>query len=131
MKKGRIGRRKVFTIIIAGILASIAVPLYLHYTETTKVRETLGIIKAIITSQKVEKSRTGKYYSASTIQDFKNKGIDITNIKFYTYKTTATPNDGFTVTATPTDASGAAGGPITYTYPLPEIILDDMLLTQS
>ena len=131
MKKGR----RVFTIIIAGIiagiLAAIAVPLYLHYTETAKVREGLGMIKAIGTSQKLEKFRTGKYYSASTIAEFKAKGVDISKAKSFIFETFPTPAGGFTVRATPKNASGAAGGSMTYTHPLPKIIPDDMLLTQA
>lgn len=123
MKKGKIGGRRLLTIImigiIAGILAAIAVPLYLHYTETSKVREALdiwGIIKAVITSQKVERSRTGKYYSASTVLEFKARGIDISKAKSFIFETVATPNGGFTVTATPTDTFAPAGGWVKYIY---------------
>jgi Tfp pilus assembly protein PilE len=113
MKKGRIGGRKVFIIIIAGItagiLATIAVPLYKGYVERNRITKATSIMGTIITSQKVEKSRTGKYYSASTVAEFKSRGIPITNTKFFTYETGPTPNGGFTVTATPTDAFGSTG----------------------
>jgi Tfp pilus assembly major pilin PilA len=89
MKRGRTGGRKILTIIIggiiAGILAAIAIPLYTRYVETASVREGLGIIKAIMTSQKLEKSRAGKYYNASTFAEFKSKGIDLSDTKFYTW----------------------------------------------
>jgi len=98
-------------IIIVGILASIAVPLYLHYTEMSKVREALGIIKAIVTSQKVEKMRTLRYYTAtgdtaSTI--FLQKGIDVRDSRYFTYETVGDA-DRFTVTATATPESGITG----------------------
>ena len=102
-------------IIIVGILAAIAVPLFLHYSEMSKVREALGIIKAITTSQKVEKIRTLRYYTASggeakTI--FTSKGIDLSDATFFTYETVGDA-DSFTVTATATPESGITG---TITY---------------
>jgi Tfp pilus assembly protein PilE len=120
MKRGRIGRRKILAIIIggiiAGILAAIAVPLYTGYVERARVIEANGIMGTIITSQKVEKRRTGKYYSAWTIAEFKSRRVDITDTKFFTYETVTTPNGGFAVTATPTDAFGPAGGWVAYIY---------------
>jgi prepilin-type N-terminal cleavage/methylation domain-containing protein len=105
----------VVVIIIVGILAAIAAPLYLHYSEMSKVREALGIIKAITTSQKVEKIRTLRYYTASggeakTI--FTSKGIDLSDATFFTYETVGDA-DSFTVTATATPESGITG---TITY---------------
>lgn len=98
-------------IIIVGILAAIAVPLYLHYAETAKVREALGMIKAIITSQKVEKIRTLNYYTvtgaqASTV--FLQKGVDVRESLYFNYET-AGDADTFTVTATATAESGITG----------------------
>ncbi len=100
---------------LVSILAAIAVPLYLHYSETSKVREALGVIKAITTSQKVEKIRTFKYYTAtggaaSTI--FLKKGIDLSDSLYFTYETIGNA-EAFTVTATATHESGITG---TITY---------------
>jgi len=144
MKRGRKGRRKILTIIIGGIIAAIlaviAVPLYTGYIERARVTEATSIVGAIITSQKVENRRTTNFYSASTIAEFKARGIDITDTKFFTYETVATPNGGFTVTATTTDAFGAGGGSITYTYDPAKggrwgsdevIILNGILLLQT
>ena len=103
-------------VIIAGILAAIAVPLYTGYVERARISEGISNVRTIIISQQVERRRTGKYYSASTIAEFKSRRIPLTEPKFFAYKTIATPNGGFAVTATPTDAFGAGGGPITYTY---------------
>ncbi len=101
----------VVVIIIVGILASIAVPLYLNYSETCKVREALGMIKAIKTSQKVEQMRTLNFFTAtgdtaSTI--FLKKGVDVRESLYFTYET-AGDADTFTVTATATAESGITG----------------------
>jgi len=102
--------------LIGGILAVIAIPFYTGQVERARVTEASSIMGAIITSQKVEKRRAGKYYSASTIAEFQAKGIDVSDTKFCTYETTPTPNGVFIVTATPTDAFGAAGYPFSFTY---------------
>ncbi len=102
-------------IIIVGILAAIAVPLYTGYVERARVTEATSIMGAIITSQKVEMQRTTNYYSASDFDGFRDRGIDISDTKYFTYVTA--PNvagDGFTVTATTTAAFGS-DGTITYT----------------
>jgi Tfp pilus assembly protein PilE len=65
MKRGRIGGREVFIIIIAGItagiLATIAVLLYTEYVvrpalERRRATEAISTMGAIITSQKVERT---------------------------------------------------------------------------
>jgi type IV pilus assembly protein PilE len=126
MRKGRMLDYKGFTmvelmvvIIIVGILAAIAVPLYTGYVERARVTEATSIMGAIITSQKVERQRTVHHYNASTIAEFGGKGIDISDTKFFTYTTTATttvtPDDGFLVKADTTADFGALNGWVTYT----------------
>ena len=105
----------IIVIVIVGTLVAIAVPLYLHYTETAKVREGLGMIKAIMTSQKVERLKTSKFYtaaggSASTI--LLEKGIDLGDSVYFTHETVGDA-DKFTVTATATAESDMTG---TITY---------------
>jgi len=102
-------------IIIVGILAAIAVPLYRHYTETAKVREALGMMKAISTSQKVEKMKTTRYYTATgdtASAIFLQKAIDIRESFYFMYETEGDV-DTFTITATAIIASGITG---TITY---------------
>jgi len=101
----------IIVIVIVGTLVAIAVPLYLHYTETAKVREGLGMIKAIMTSQKLERIKTSSFYTAtgdaaSTI--FLEKGIDVKDSRYFTYETVGNANQ-FTATATATAESDMAG----------------------
>jgi len=115
---GRLNHHKGFTlielllvIVLIGILAAIAVPLHLHYTEMARVREALGIIKAIITSQKVEKMKTGRFYTATgdgAATIFLEKGIDVRDSRYFTYETSGNA-DTFTVTATATAESRMTG----------------------
>jgi prepilin-type N-terminal cleavage/methylation domain len=105
----------IIVIVIVGTLVSIAVPLYLHYSETAKVREGLGMMKAIMTSQKLERMKTSKFYtaaggSASTI--FLERGIDVRDSVYFTYETGGDA-DKFSLTATATAESDMTG---TITY---------------
>ena len=131
MRKGRMLDYKGFTmvelmvvIIIVGILAAIAVPLYTGYVERARVTEGTSIMGAIITSQKVEMQRTTDYYTialaagVTDIAEFRNKGIDISDTRFFVYETAAdaAPPWGFTVTATTTAEFGSVPGTMTCTY---------------
>lgn len=98
-------------ILIIGVVVAIAVPLYKDYAEMAKVRESIGMIKAIITSQKVEIMKASSFYtateeSASTV--FLNKGIDVRESIYFVYETTGDANM-FTVTATATTKLGITG----------------------
>ena len=102
----------VVVILIVGTLVSIAVPLYLYYTETAKVREALGMMKAIKTSQKLESIKTSKYYTATggeAAAIFLEKGIDVRDSVNFTYGTVGHGTAWFTITATTTAESDMTG----------------------
>jgi len=105
-------------IIIVGILAAIAVPLYTDYTEKARVTEATSIMGAIITSQKIEAQRTNTFYTAADIAGFRARGIDISDVRYFGYSTAPDGvSGGFTVTADATaDFSATPGGQITFTY---------------
>ena len=121
-KMGRLQPNEGFTLVelmvvtvIIGTLVAIAVPLHLHYSETAKVREALGMIKAIMTSQKLERIKTSKFYTATGAAAsaiFWGKGIDIRESVHFSYETVGDANK-FTITATATAESGMTG---TITY---------------
>ena len=101
----------IVVIVIVGTLVAIAVPLYSQYTTTAKVREGLGMIKAIKTSQKLERIKASKYYAATEVGAstvFMEKGIDLRESINFTYETTGDANK-FTVIATATAKSGMTG----------------------
>jgi prepilin-type N-terminal cleavage/methylation domain-containing protein len=127
----------IIVIVIVGTLVSIAVPLYSHYTDTAKVREGLGMIKAVRTSQKLERIKTSKYYSAmgaSASTVFLQKGIDVRESIHFTYET-AGDADKFTLTATTTPESGMTGtlsyDSATKTWSCTGDILEKMLPDES
>lgn len=105
-------------IIIVGILAAIAVPLYTEYTETARVTEATSMMGAIITAQKVFKQRTGLYFTAdSTVAgQFEDHGIDLTDAIYFDYVAAANAGVSFTVTASGTTKFEAVAGTSTMTY---------------
>jgi len=110
-------------IIIVGILAAVAVPLYTGYVEKAKITEATSIIGAIITSEKLEMQRVPSqgFYSAADNAAFQTKGLDLSDTKYFTYAASASggpPATDFTVTATAT-AQYSSENPaptISYTY---------------
>ena len=101
----------IIVIVIVGTLVAIAVPLYSNYTETAKVREAGGMIKAIRTSQKLERIKTSSFYTATggaASMIFLQKGIDVRDSVHFTYETLGDANQ-FTATGTATAESDMTG----------------------
>ena len=127
----------IIVIVIVGTLVAIAVPLYSHYTETAKVREAVGMIKAIRTSQKLESVKTSKYYTATggaASSIFLQKGIDLGDSVHFTFETVGDANQ-FTATGTATAESDMTGtisyDSATKTWSCTGDILDKMLPDSS
>jgi prepilin-type N-terminal cleavage/methylation domain-containing protein len=113
----------LIVILIIGILAAVAVPLYIDYTKKTKIAEATSTIGAIITSEKLQMQRlpTQGFYSAADNAAFLPKGLDLTGTQYFTYQVTASggpPATDFVVTATGT-AQFSSDNPsptISYTF---------------
>jgi type IV pilus assembly protein PilE len=108
-------------IIIVGILAAVAVPLYTGYVEKAKSTEATSIIGAIITSEKLEMQRVPSigFYTAADNATFVTRGLDLTDTKYFTYSVAASggpPANDFVVTASSTSEYGPTPSTITYTY---------------
>jgi len=115
-------------IIIVGILAAVAVPLYTDYIEKARVTEATSIMGAIITSQKIELQRTNRFYTAggqdpaqaaAYIAEFRPRGIDIGDTRYFVYETGGDPlvAGAFYAVGTSTpEFSAAAVGWIRYDY---------------
>ncbi len=113
-------------IIIVGILAAVAVPLYTGYVEKSRVTEATSIIGAIITSEKLEIQRNPSqgFYAADPAANppVFFKGLDISDTKYFTYKVKlqggGPPFKDFVITAaaTPAFSSDTTPPTITYTY---------------
>ena len=102
-------------IIIVGILAAIAVPLYTDYVQKARVTEATSIMGAIITAEKIWRQRTTQYFAADAtggdFEVFKQRGIDISDTVYFLYQAeTATDPPSFKITATATDKFDGVGG---------------------
>jgi len=133
-------------IIIVGILAAIAVPLYTDYVQKARVTEATSLLGAAITAQKIWRQRTLNYFNADSTQtgtdlDFRRFGIDITDAVYFDYVATASlDGQDFTVRANGTanfDPTGTAWIQYDSSQPLESrwsgdgsIITDDMLPSQ-
>ncbi len=91
------------------------------------------MMKAIKTSQRLERIKTSKYYTATgdaASRIFLQKGIDVRDSVHFTYETIGDANQ-FTVTATATAESGMTGtisyDSTTQTWSCTGDIIDSML----
>jgi prepilin-type N-terminal cleavage/methylation domain-containing protein len=128
MKKRRMNQRGftlvelMVVIIIVGILAAIAVPLYTDYVQKARVTEATSIMGAVITSEKIWRQRTTQYFDANDFATFKQRGIDISDTVYFTYGVAATAGDPatgtdptFLITATAQPVfDGVGGSTVTY-----------------
>jgi len=96
-------------IVIVAILAAVAVPLYINYVKDAKRTEAKGAIAAIVTSEQVYYQEHGAYLADPDLTDGKDLKVelDVTLTRNWGFAITNVVADGFTVTATGTDAGDA------------------------
>jgi hypothetical protein len=52
-----------------------------------KITEATSIMGAAITAQKINHQRSGGFFSASTSEEFRKYGLDLSDCKYFTYET--------------------------------------------
>jgi len=90
-------------ILLVGVLAVVAVPIYSRYIQTTKASEAKAMIGAIVAAEKAYAERNGTFIAVSTVPDFQDKlRIDVRESGLFNYVVSAASGqrDRFTVTAT-------------------------------
>ncbi len=109
-------------VVLVGILAAVAVPVYDRYIRQTKASEARAMIGAIVAAEKAYAERNGVFVAASTPQDFLDKlKIDIKESGLFDYAVSGVSGkDRFTVTAT-VNSEGVSqglpsGGTVVYQY---------------
>jgi len=117
MKKTRKQNKKGFTlielmvvVIIVGILAAVAVPLYLFNVKKSKASEGAALMGSVLTAERVYYAQNSAYTAdTNTVTDPSPiLGISCAGNKYFPTFTAALSANGFTATAT----SNAAGGPV-------------------
>lgn len=108
--------------VLVGILAAVAVPVYDRYIRQTKGSEAKAMIGAIVAAEKAYAERNGVFVAVSTPQDFLDKlKIDIRESGLFDYVVSGVSGkDRFTVTAT-VSSEGVSqglppGGTVVYQY---------------
>ncbi|MEM2983400.1 MAG: prepilin-type N-terminal cleavage/methylation domain-containing protein [Candidatus Bathyarchaeia archaeon] len=115
----------MIVIIIIGILAVIAIPIYNKMVEESRVSEARAMISAIVSAEKAYMQRNGDFLQIITPNgdDFKDKlKVDLGESAYFNYTVTSTNTKrNFTVTAVVNSigvSNGGlpAGGIVTYNY---------------
>ena len=96
-------------VIIVGVLAAIAIPLYTGYIKNARTSEGTARLAAIMTAAKAYHQRYSAWPASADAEGFY---ADFTQTAHFTYSMDA---DGFTVTATGRDVDGMNGISITMT----------------
>jgi|GEM_PF-617353 type IV pilus assembly protein PilE len=109
-------------VVLVGILAVVAVPVYDRYIRHTKGSEARAMIGAIVAAEKAYAERNGAFVAVSTPEDFMDKlKIDIRESGLFDYVVSGVSGkDRFTVTAT-VNTQGVSeglpsGGTVVYRY---------------
>lgn len=109
-------------VVLVGILAAVAVPVYDRYIRQTKGSEARAMIGAIVAAEKAYAERNGVFIAVNTPQDFMDKlKIDIKESDLFNYVVSGVSGkDRFTVTATVSSEGVSqglpSGGTVVYQY---------------
>jgi prepilin-type N-terminal cleavage/methylation domain-containing protein len=114
------GYQKGFTLIellivvnIVAILVGVATVLFSEYGGESRCTEIYKIIPQLIRSQALHKIKHNKYFAADH-ENLKNHGVDVSEVRHFTYSTFPNEISGFSLRADATD--WAAGGWVVYMH---------------
>ncbi|MCL2335735.1 MAG: hypothetical protein FWC57_06695, partial [Endomicrobia bacterium] len=96
-------------IVIVGILAIVAVPIYRGYTRRAMASEGRTLVGSIQTSQKVYYAEQGKFVTVSNTSYDSVLDIDARANKYFTSFDVTGSATGFTAATTASTTSGASG----------------------
>jgi prepilin-type N-terminal cleavage/methylation domain-containing protein len=102
-------------VIIVGVLAAIAIPLYTGYIKNARTSEGIARLGAIMTAAKAYHQRYSAWPATSTAEGFY---ADFSDTEHFSYSQTAA---GYTVTATGKNVDGMSGVSITMTCATPDV----------
>ena len=98
----------IVTLIIVGILAFIAVPIYRNYVKEGYATEGRALLGEINAAQQIYHSRNGQFYAGTAGQQMGTSfGVDARRNKYFTSYQTTTSGDQY---KTVISGSGAASG---------------------
>lgn len=106
----------VVVIVIVGILAMVAVPIYRGYIRRANASEGKALCGSVAAAEKVWFAERGAYRAVSGSNDPAGLGVDASQNKFFRTYTTAIAGTGFTVTTSGVAGTDAAGITIVYTF---------------
>ncbi len=105
MKKGFTLTEILIAVILAGILASIAVPQLQEHIEKARANEAINYLRMIRTAQKMYYSKNAAYSNWENLDEMRdNLDVEVSDSHYdFTVRVT---EDGFLITATRNDGSG-------------------------
>ena len=117
MPKKRANKKHGFTlielmvvVIIVGILAAVAIPLYRSNVKKAMASEGAALLGSVMTAERVYYAENSAYTTTQA-----NLNVDATGNKYFTaYTVSSADSAGFTATSSGT--GGAAGVTVTMTY---------------
>jgi len=88
----------ILVIVIVGIVSSIAVPWYVHYSNESRYTEAYVYVDDIKLTQKMYYLKYHQYFSALTFEEFKSHGIDVSEAQYFDFNVVG-DEEKFVITA--------------------------------